>query len=152
MYLWLLVAWGSHASKTVIRVIIGQTLREKNGKKTLEDETKLCQLQQYSGQLLCAQFEYGLTLVPPLVLPVLPPVLPLTPPIKRASSSSCLRGSRLFSSSMVPGRISNNSHCLSYSSVKWIEAFNATTQEQMTKLLRRGLILLQPQTGDKIWV
>lgn len=45
-----------------------------------------------------------LTLVPPLVLPVLPPVLPLTPPMKRASSSSCLRGSRLCSSSMVPIR------------------------------------------------
>lgn len=45
---------------------------------------------------------YWLTLVPPLVLPVLPPVLPLTPPMKRASSNSCLRGSRLCSSSMIP--------------------------------------------------
>ena len=51
----------------------------------------------------------SLTLVPPLVLPVLPPVLPPTPPMKRASSSSCLLGSRLCSSSMAPGDIRGHS-------------------------------------------
>lgn len=40
------------------------------------------------------------TFAPPLALPVLPPVLPLTPPMNRASSSSCLRGSRDCSSSI----------------------------------------------------
>lgn len=48
-----------------------------------------------------------LTLVPPLVLPVLP-VLPLMPPIKRASRSSCRRGSRLCSSSIAPEKTRNN--------------------------------------------
>lgn len=37
------------------------------------------------------------------MLPVLPPVLPLTAPVNLASSSSCLLGSRLCSSSIGPG-------------------------------------------------
>lgn len=64
-------------------------------------KTKCIWMQQHSSNP-------WLTLVPPLVLPVLPPVLPPTPPMKRASSSSCLRGSRLCSSSMVPGKTSNS--------------------------------------------
>lgn len=43
------------------------------------------------------------TLAPPLVLPVLPAVLLVTAPVNLASSSSCLRGSRLCSSSMGTG-------------------------------------------------
>lgn len=42
----------------------------------------------------------AVTLAPPLVLPVLPTVLPVTAPVNLASSSSCLLGSRLCSSSM----------------------------------------------------
>lgn len=41
-----------------------------------------------------------ITLGPPLALPVLPPVFPLTAPMKRASKSSCRRGSRECSSSI----------------------------------------------------
>lgn len=48
-------------------------------------------------------WEATVTLAPPLVLPVLPAVLLVTAPVNLASSSSCLRGSRLCSSSMGTG-------------------------------------------------